>query len=252
MAGGPPDPAKDLGAFRTQVARLRERGLRDLRERGPWIDRTLAEQLAARGGDARHGVNLVGRPPDEVRRAISTLAASLRELEPSQYYYPPEDLHLTLVEIRHSRGEEEADAVARRVQPLMSALLDGLHVFGLVHPSVLYDRGGCALSLLPADGGLEEVRRRIVERLRDLGVDTEERYERSVAHVTFARYLRPLEVPEGRWLERLSALEPERDLRWTVGAVWLTWGPNWYGMRSRIREAGPYPLATPRAAPGPE
>jgi hypothetical protein len=77
------------------------------------IDDTLVKELAESGSDVRYGVNLVCCPKREIVEQVTAIQERLFGFEPAQYYYPPQDLHLTLVEIRHSRSEKDAAAVGQ-------------------------------------------------------------------------------------------------------------------------------------------
>ena len=77
-----------------------------------FCDPVLIRELAEPGSDGRHGVNFVARPPREIIREIARIHAVLRRVEPSQYYYPLPDLHLTVFEISHGLKSEEAAFVA--------------------------------------------------------------------------------------------------------------------------------------------
>jgi hypothetical protein len=246
MAEAGADEGTERAVARARVEEFRARGARELAEHGPHIDAELVLELATPGSDGRHGVNLIVRPSPEVRTTIETLGRALRELEPDQYYYPAADLHLTLLELGHSRTREAADELHGRVLAHAPALFHHLPAAHLCEPRLSLDAGACALAFLPEDGGLRRLRQSLAERLEACGIALDSRHGAGATHVTFLRYVRPLGVELGRWLERLTHLEAQHPLRWTLASLWLTCGANWYGMRSRIREEGPYTLG-PRA-----
>jgi 2'-5' RNA ligase len=49
--------------------------------------------------DSRYGVTLLARPSEQVQQQIQHSLAELMQLEPQQYYYPPSDLHLTVLSL---------------------------------------------------------------------------------------------------------------------------------------------------------
>ena len=49
--------------------------------------------------DTRRGITLLARPPVAVTEAITALLGELQHREPTQYYYPATDLHLTILSL---------------------------------------------------------------------------------------------------------------------------------------------------------
>lgn len=206
------------------------------------VDEILAEELRHPGYDARCGVNLVCRPGPDVVQYIAYLQDELRRFEPDQYYYPASDLHLTLLEICHSRTFAEAAGLAQQLRALIGGI--SLERSPRLHsPKFRYDERGCALSFEVTGDALQQCRTALAEALDQLSVRIQPRYPPSnSAHVTFFRYIAPLRTAPEKWMENLQAMTEGNTLQWTLSHMWLTWGANWYGLRSRISESGPYML----------
>jgi 2'-5' RNA ligase len=220
---------------RSLLDRLASEGAQRLRERGAAIDGILVRELREPGSDERHGVTIVCRPPREVAEAIGEVQRGLRQLEPDQYYYPGADLHLTLLEVRHSQPREAAESVATALLPHVERLTRGLPEARLDSPRVVFNENAAYLAFLPVDEELGRLRTTLRERAEEFGFSTVSRYVPVGAHLTFLRYLRPLHTESDRWIRALSEcrLPP---LEWRIDNAWLTWGPNWYGRRDAISE----------------
>jgi 2'-5' RNA ligase len=235
--------------FGAAVERLRDQGARDLDRFGASVDRVLAGEITCPGSDQRCGVNLVCRPPVPVLDLIARLQDHLAPHEPEQYYYPPADLHLTLVEICHSRPAAEILPIAQAAADRLPSVLSGVRAPAVRMPRFIFDARGCVLSLLPVDGGIQDARRAIRERLEAAGVPVVPRYSPSSAHVTFMRYRAPLRRPAD-WMAALRAIQVDVEVTWAMARVWLTHGANWYGMASRITVIGPFALEEARPRSG--
>jgi len=232
----------DREIFEQRLEERKERSLPALLAGRLRIDEILKTELEAPGSDQRGGVTLIARPPAEVIERVSRIQSRLQAVEPSQYYCPAGDLHLTLVEICHGRTLSEARLLAQRVSAAIGDVLAEASRFWLDRPRLGFDDGGAALSFQPVGAALQSTRRSIIERLGKLGVEVQSRYPAQSAHVTLMRYTNRLRSRPADWVRRLQSLSPGPPLRWCAARVELTHGAIWYGMRSRVSVEGPFPL----------
>jgi hypothetical protein len=209
---------------------------------GPVVDEILVQELARPHSDMRCGVNIICRPTIDVVQYVLSIQEYLRGSEPDQYYYPRSDLHLTLVEICHSRPPEDASFIAGVVCSEMRRIAATTSPPNVDSPMLVFDSHGIALNFLPTDDALQNARQSILQELSNLGISMDSRYEIKSAHVTLMRYIAPLRSASEEWISNLINLPPKPKLAWLLSPVWLTWGANWYGMRSRIEEIGPIQL----------
>jgi len=228
--------------FSEKLEEFNRRGEELLAAGGGVIDEVLRSELKVPGTDRRCGVNLACRPPNDVATAVRFVQKILSQFEPDQYYYPPSDLHLTLVEICHSRSLEETSNLADSIRTKLRDVVASLPAPRLMSPMLGFDARACAVNFFPADGTLRSVRQSIREQLVKLRVAIDSRYEPQSAHLTIMRYIAPLHTEPRRWVKMLREVKLASDITWSLSSVWLTWGANWYGMRSRISEYGPCSL----------
>jgi 2'-5' RNA ligase len=231
----------DQATFLARIHEYRRKGAQALLDHGAEPDSLLQQELTAVGADQRYGVNLIVRPPLPVITYIRTVQECLRAHEPDQYFYPSDDLHLTLLELCSSRSQREADTLAAFLINRLPELVQTAPCALLIRPLLSYDRRACAVSFLPADQTLQVLRSQLVAQLADHGVMIASRYAPQSAHVTFMRYLRPLQSERTTWIETLEAV-PGAAIEWQLDAIWLSWGVTWYGMQDRIKMNGPYRL----------
>lgn len=228
--------------FIKNIKRIREKGYHALLS-GISIDNYLVQELNSPGTDMRCGVNLVCYPSDPVVKHIIDIQNYLRSFEPDQYYYPSTDLHLTLVEICHSRTTSDAKRIAEGILPQINFVLENLSSPKLDSPMLTFSARGVALNFLPSDHTLQNIRCSIRERLRQIGFPIAARYEATSAHLSLMRYISSLQNILEKWVSYLCKAPQCQDLNWTLSTLWLTWGVNWYGMQSRITKAGPFSLS---------
>ena len=231
----------DQVAFLTRLQDYRRKGAQALLDNGAEPDPLLIQEVRAAGADQRYGVNLIVRPPPHVISHIRAVQQRLRMHEPDQYFYPPDDLHLTLIELCSSRPQRDAETLAAAVAQTLPEMVHTAPQALLVCPLLGYDQRACALNFLPVDHALQTLRGHLADQLASYGMTIASRYPPQSAHVTLMRYLQPLQTDPSAWVETLQAA-PCASLEWQIDAIWLTWGATWYGMPGRTRMCGPYML----------
>jgi 2'-5' RNA ligase len=232
----------EQAAFLTRIHDHRAKGAQALLDKHAEPDPTLIQELRTPGSDQRYGVNLIVRPPPSVIGYIESLQERLCTREPDQYFYPADDLHLTLLEICSSRPQADVERLAVAVVQALPDVLQSAPRALLVRPLLGYDQRACALHFLPIDHALQTLRHHLVNQLAAHGITVAPRYAPQSAHVTLMRYVRPLRTEPTAWVETLNHAAPESTLEWLVDSVWLTWGATWYGMQARTQMRGPYAL----------
>ena len=144
---------------------------------GPVVDRILVQELESPHTDMRCGVNIICRPTIEVVEYIVSIQQYLNVFEPDQHYYPPSDLHLTLVEICHSRTPEDAFLIAGAVGSEIRRIAAMTSAPKVDSPMLVFDSHAIALNFLPTDDALQNVRQSVVEGLANIGISIDSRRE---------------------------------------------------------------------------
>ncbi|KAK4126665.1 hypothetical protein N657DRAFT_640525 [Parathielavia appendiculata] len=107
--------------------------------------------------DPRNCLVFWARPPDHIVRLASHLQTLLAKAAPGLWLMPAHRLHLTTLEVAHSRTAEEIASLVSALRPALPAMagLTFARRSRLVKPMISYDLSAVAVSFLPASG--EEV-----------------------------------------------------------------------------------------------
>ncbi len=233
----------DKREFIKNIYTSRDCAARLIVQHGIEVDEILAEDLSAPGTDQRYGLNIIARPTSEIIQRIEKIQREFRSIEPHQYFYPPGDLHLTLLEVCFAESlgkvQQTASTVLAKFRPHLLEL-DSFPI--LEQPVIGYDQKGCALNFVPRDGSLSSLRMKLSDQIELAGIRIKTRYSPKSAHVTFLRFIRSLTTSENRLIDFMNQEMVGGNIVWPISEVFITWGLNWYGMRSRIKVEGPFDL----------
>ncbi|KAJ5348453.1 uncharacterized protein N7506_001706 [Penicillium brevicompactum] len=189
---------------------MRKPGFYDWKE-----DEVLRQVLEAEKGltnyvDPRNNLAFWARPPQHVRGLVYKIQQEIRLSlnEPSLWFVPFENLHMTTLEISSEKSsgqiQKYIDTIdAEGWHDLANYTLD--HRARLVKPIISYDTSAIALSFVPASGeddntaysGKDDsytyhhLRRDLYDKVTTKGVPIAARYTVPSAHITIARVVRP-------------------------------------------------------------
>jgi 2'-5' RNA ligase len=158
----------------------------------------LDPHLLDKTHDRRRGATLLIRPHAAVARAVAQTLAELRQLEPDQYYYAPEELHVTVLSLFTGTADPEpylaqlplyrraVDQVLATTPPF-SLRFDGL----TASPAAILVQG------YPDGPQLQDLREALRSAIHAVGLgdNIDRRYRISTAHMTAARFCRPMRDP---------------------------------------------------------
>lgn len=186
---------------------------------------------------------------------------------------PPDCLHMTALEITHSKTPSEIERLVKSMEINIPEITDFTynHRSRLVKPMLSYDSAAIALSFLPAAGeSLSEsedpssddytyhhLRRDLYGLCQSVGVEVASRYIVPSAHLTIARFVTQGSFQEGRVKELVMTLEEmnqemrsrfwshdsasnqnDKIVRWDIGeekGLECRTGTLWYGGGERQR-----------------
>lgn len=155
----------------------------------------LDPHLLNRAQDRRRGATLLIRPAAAVADKIAEVLARVEEREPEQYYYRPQELHVTVLSL--FTGTEQPEPYLAQLpryrraidKVLAAAARFNLHFDGLTaSPDAVLVQG------FPEGGALHDLREalRAAIQAEGLGDNLDRRYRISTAHMTAVRFCRPL------------------------------------------------------------
>ncbi|HYG24422.1 MAG TPA: 2'-5' RNA ligase family protein [Verrucomicrobiae bacterium] len=149
--------------------------------------------------DLRRGVTLLFRPSSQVLASIDRFLSELKACEPDQYFYRPDELHVTALSL--FTATERHTAFTARIDDYRAAVQDalaGAPPFSVQFRGITASRGAVLVQGFPASAGLEEIRGRLRGSLqsRHLAEGLDRRYRLVTAHCTAARFRKPLARPQ--------------------------------------------------------
>ncbi|KAK5661697.1 hypothetical protein OQA88_9797 [Cercophora sp. LCS_1] len=203
--------------------------------------------------DPRNCLVFWARPPEHIVRLAVHLQELLRKAAPGLWAMPPQRLHMTTLELAHSRTPGEIAELISTVRPAIPSLtsLPFRCRARLVKPLISYDLSAVAVSFLPAAGervvspppvqplpqniahpGVPDgdvgktdaytyhhLRRDVFRKAQATGVDIASRYVVPSAHITLGRYLTQEDhaAPEQRqrWIQAIDEIN-----EWLEREVW--------------------------------
>lgn len=179
--------------------------------------------------DKRLGQSLITRPDKHLASRIDKVVDLFREVEPDQYYYAPEQLHMTIQSI--FTATEKYGIMAKEIhglKDLIGTSLSRIGEFQVLLEGLSPVPDGIIVKGYSQDSALNTVRSELKERLRALVIDPGaiERYPSKTIHLTVVRYKRQLQNKSGV----VDLLEKYKDYRFGIYTVQqLYWVKmDWY------------------------
>ncbi|KAF2195508.1 AAA-domain-containing protein [Zopfia rhizophila CBS 207.26] len=191
--------------------------------------------------DPRHCLVFWARPTQKVKDLIRRVQHELQAVAPNLWLMPQDRLHLTAMEVTHSRTTEEIERLVNtmreKIPPITDYTFD--HRARLVKPLIGFDASALALSFVLAAGeGLHSgrtakddrytyhhFRRDLYDLCRETGVQVDSRYVVPSSHLTVGRFINPTDFaddagqPDPQKMEKfISKIEEIND--WLQKEFW--------------------------------
>jgi 2'-5' RNA ligase len=213
-------------------------------ERGePRLDPHLLQPSA----DRRRGVSINIRLNAAVRSRISHFANQLAAEFPEQYFYRPDELHVTVLTLISAtelwRREIREVAAFRRI---LGDILGRHQSFDLQFRGVTAAANAVLVQGFPVGDGLESIRAGVRRAFAENGLADrlDRRYRNEAAHVTLMRFRKP----EADWRRLLSLVRANRQTDFgesRVEALELVFC-DWYASSASLRVLQKFPLMPAR------
>ncbi|KAJ5640423.1 RNA ligase/cyclic nucleotide phosphodiesterase [Penicillium herquei] len=160
--------------------------------------------------DPRNCLVIWAKPPPHIRDMIAFVQNELKDVAPSLWLMPSENLHTTVLEVAHSLTNEQIDDLvhilesSEDVSPAQIAEYPLTHQARLVKPMISFDSAAMALSFVPAAGEASNegnsggesdrytyhhLRGDVFDMVRQAGIQVASRYIYPSAHLTIARFI---------------------------------------------------------------
>ena len=171
-----------------QYDTLRQNALRKLAQGEAELDGLLDSPQ-----DTRRGITLLTRPPAPIIAGLEAIMADFQRLEPSQYYYPATDIHLTIMSIISCySGFTLAVINPADYCHAVRTILQACPPFTLTFSGLTASPGGIMVQGFPADDSLENLRNATRQYFQHAGAgllqSIDQRYSIHTAHSTIIRF----------------------------------------------------------------
>lgn len=149
--------------------------------------------------DSRFGITLLIRPNEQVKAEIQSFLKELKIAEPSQYYYPDSDIHITVMSIISCSEDFKLEQISLHdyIEIISKSMIEldtvKIHFKGITaSPSAIMIQG------FPTDKTLNNFRNKLRENFKksELFQTIDSRYTISTAHSTVMRFQEPLQNPK--------------------------------------------------------
>ncbi|KAF2495115.1 AAA-domain-containing protein [Lophium mytilinum] len=155
--------------------------------------------------DPRHCLVFWARPTATVKSLIHQVQQKLLSVAPNLWLMPQDCLHMTALEMTHSRTNEEIEKLVQAMRPSLQSITDYTfdHRARLVKPMIGFDASALALSFVPAAGEgsvdsqsadrdeytYHHLRRDLFKLCSATGVPVDSRYVVPSSHLTIGRFI---------------------------------------------------------------
>jgi 2'-5' RNA ligase len=230
----------ELNAARQVYERLWNQAVPAMGRNDVEFDRHLLNKAQ----DLRRGLTLALRPCPKVQALIKTFLLELADAASGQYFYRPEEFHVTVLSIIPG-SESWQDKIQRLAayQSIIDEVLKRHRKFSIAFQGVTASRGAVMIQGFPGDETLAQIRDELREALwkNKFGEQLDVRYKINTAHITVMRFCNA-NIDGNRLLVLLKANRTSDFGETQVANLELILG-DWYASASTGRTLQKYKLA---------
>lgn len=149
--------------------------------------------------DSRRGLTLLLRPGEDLQNAFSDFIGSIYRVAPGQYYYPPSDIHVTLMPVISCYpGFRLPEQSMASYTELIQQALTGIKPISLYFEGVFASTSCLMIKGFPNNGELERCRNNLRASFANATLEQslDKRYRLVSAHCTVVRFQKPVQHPE--------------------------------------------------------
>lgn len=209
-------------------------------ERG---EQKIDPHLPHKSTDRRRGVTLIFRPSAAVQDPVAGFGGKLAETCPGQYYYQPEELHVTVLSIITMTELWELEMERFQMcRPIIGEALRAQRPFKIRFQGVTASLDSVLIQGFPLSDGLATIRTALREAFTRAGFGDmlDRRYKVTAAHISLMRFSRP--CPEMKRL--LAFLKENRETSFgecEIDKLQLILG-DWYASADKLQTLEEYRL----------
>ncbi|QEC67401.1 mutarotase [Panacibacter ginsenosidivorans] len=144
--------------------------------------------------DYRFGVTLIAKPSIETQLEITKMLNDLRQTEPDQYYYPLDDVHVTILSIISCYdGFKLSNINTDAYIDVIRKSLKNIHSFPIMFEGITASPA-CIMIQGYAGDEIEKIRNNLRDNFKNCNLETsiDKRYQIHTAHSTVVRFRHPI------------------------------------------------------------
>lgn len=187
--------------------------------------------------DNRMGLTLLAYPDIETRQNIGRLLDALKKTDPSQYYYPLTDIHVTVLSIISCTANFQLEEVKpERYIDLLYDILSTSPKFNIAFKGITASSSCIMIQGFPLGNQLNLLRDSLREKLKKSGLrqSLDERYLLKTAHSTVVRFKKPLHN-KSAFLQELLKYRDFPFGTFEVKNIELVYN-DWYHRGERVKQ----------------
>ncbi|KAI0102969.1 RNA ligase/cyclic nucleotide phosphodiesterase [Nemania sp. FL0031] len=213
------------------------------------VDNILRNLLYLPGyQDPRNNLCVFARATQSLSDTIAEIQQELRLLVPDIWLSPLPMLHMTVLEIVHSKTPADVESCVKTLGPCLAELtqLANKHPVRLVKPQLVFDTSAVAITFVPAcqhEYTYLHLRRDLAKICEANGIDVASRYTTTSSHMTIARHIEINNLgnltSRKAWASKIEDINERLRVRdgpycqeWTIGIdskLEIRKGTLWYG-----------------------
>lgn len=199
----------------------------------------IDDVLAHNRPDSRLGISLI-IPIKNIEEKFNSFIGSAMQLEPEQYYYPFNDLHITIFDyIQGNENYKRNNETEIILTEVTEKALSIANSFQITFDGIAFSKEAGFIQGYD-NNKLIELRDLIRKMMLDYGIKNDERYKSESAHVTFCRFREKLTNPE-KFTEFIDANRKLFLGQEFINTVELV-EHDWYNLNSKKRIIRNYKL----------
>lgn len=179
--------------------------------------------------DNRFGLTLLIRPDETVKPCIKLFLEKLKAIDPTQYYYPDSDIHITVMSIIscYSGFDYATIPIPSYIEIIQKSIFDSGEI-KIAFKGVTASASAIMIQGFPSNESLNNLREKLRENFKKstLEQSIDSRYTIAAAHSTVMRFQEKLQNPD----QLIAVVEQYRDYdfgEFTVGNIEFVYN-DWY------------------------
>ncbi|WP_439880280.1 2'-5' RNA ligase family protein [Pontibacter sp. MBLB2868] len=149
------------------------------------------DDLIDSSSDNRFGITLLIRPTRQIKSSIQAFMDELKAANPTQYYYPLSDVHITVMSIISCySGFRLEDISVEDYVTIIEKCLEGINAIEINFHGVTASASAIMLQGFPGNNSLNQLRDNLRKQFKSAGLQEtiDSRYTIATAHATVMRF----------------------------------------------------------------